>query len=78
MPEPLAGMEAEGMSHEAASWYEDRVQAGETLVAARTPERRGADVARGLRRAGAHDVRHFLKRAEGWTQFTGEDETRTA
>ncbi len=78
MPEPLSGMEAEGIPHEDAHWYEDRIQAGETLVAARTPDRRGAEIARALRRAGGHDVRRYEKRAEGWTRFTGEEEAKSA
>lgn len=78
MPEPLSGMEAEGIPHEDAHWYEDRVQAGETLVAARTQDRSGADIARALRRIGSHNVRRYEKRAEGWTRFTGEDEAKTA
>ncbi|HEV2438513.1 MAG TPA: hypothetical protein VGX97_00435 [bacterium] len=78
MPEPLSGMEAEGIPHEDAHWYEDRIQARETLVAARTAERPGAEIAAALRRAGAHDVRRYEKRAEGWTRFAGEDEAKTA
>ena len=78
MPEPLSGMEAEGIPHEDAHWYEDRIEAGETLVAARTQNRSGTDIARALRRTGAHDVRWYEKRAEGWTRFAGEDEAKTA
>jgi hypothetical protein len=78
MPEPLAGLEAQGIPHEDSSWYEDRIESGETLVAARTSDRRGTEIAQTLRRAGAHDVRRYLKRAEGWTRFTGEDEAKTA
>ena len=78
MPEPLSGMEAEGIPHEDAHWYEDRIQAGETMVAARTQDRSGAEIARALRRAGGHDVRRYQKLAQGWTRFTGEDEAKTA
>ena len=78
MPEPLSGMEAEGIPHEDAHWYEDRVQAGETMVAVRTLDRRGAEIAAVLRRSGGHDIRRYEKRAEGWTRFTGEDEAKTA
>lgn len=73
MPEPLSGMEGEGVPHDAAHWYEDRVDAGETMVAARTGNRRGVEIARALRRAGGHDIHRYEKRAEGWTRFTGED-----
>lgn len=78
MPEPIAGLEAQGIPHEDGSWYEDRVESGETLVAARTSDRCGPDIVRTLRRAGGHAVRRYLKRAEGWTRFTGEDEAKTA
>jgi hypothetical protein len=78
MPEPFAGLEAQGLPHEDGSWYEDRIESGETLVAARTSDHRGTELERSLRRAGAHDVRRYLKRADGWTRFTGEDEAKTA
>ena len=78
MPEPLSGMEAEGIPHEDAHWYEDRIEAGETLVAARTQDRSGTEIAGALRRTGGHDIRRYEKRAEGWTRFTGDDEAKPA
>jgi hypothetical protein len=78
MPEPLSGMEAEGVPHEDAPWYEDRIQAGGTMIAARTQDRSGAEIARALRHAGGHDVRRYQKLAQGWMRFTGEDEAKTA
>jgi hypothetical protein len=76
MPEPLSGMEGEGLPHEAGQWYESKIEAGDTMVAARVQDRRGAEIARALRQAGGHDVRRYEKRAEGWTQFTGDDEAK--
>ena len=78
MPEPLSGKEAEGLPHEDAHQFEDRVHAGETLLAARARERSGAEVAGAMRRSGSHSVHRYRKRAEGWTHFTGEDEAKTA
>ncbi|HEV2358668.1 MAG TPA: hypothetical protein VGZ23_13835 [bacterium] len=78
VPEPLSGMEGEGLPHEDAHWYEDRIDAGETLVGVRTQDRRGAELAQTLRRTGGHSVGRYEKLAGGWTRFTGEDGAKTA
>ena len=70
MPEPLSGMEAEGVPHDDARWYEDQVEHGETMVVVRAG-REGARVVATLTQAGAHDIRRYEKRDEAWTQLSG-------
>lgn len=70
MPEPLSGMEAEGVPHDDARWYEDQIEHGQTMLVVRTG--RDADgLVRILEQAGAHDIRRYQKRDEAWTQLTG-------
>jgi hypothetical protein len=78
MPEPLSGMEGEGLPHDDADWYEDQIEGGRAMVAVRTIDRRGKEIARLLRRVGGRDVRRYEKRADGWTAFTGDEEAKTA
>ncbi|HEV2359229.1 MAG TPA: hypothetical protein VGZ23_16685 [bacterium] len=71
-PEPRSGPDAEGLPHEDAYWYNDRIRSGETMVAVRLEDRGGAEIARALQRAGGHDVRRY------WTRFIGKQTTKTA
>ncbi len=70
MPEPLSGMEAEGVPHDDARWYEDQIEHGQTMLVVRA-ERDGARLVRTLEQAGAHDIRRYEKRDEAWTQLSG-------
>lgn len=71
-PEPRSGADAEGLPHGDAFWYEDRIRAGETMVAVRLEDRGGVEIARALQRAGGHDIRRY------WTRSIGKYRTRTA
>ena len=62
---PRFGMEADGLPRDDLFWYEDRIGAGEALVAVRVEDRGGSEIWRALRRAGGHDVRRY------WTRFIG-------
>lgn len=70
MPEPLSGMEAEGVPHDDARWYEDQIVHGQTMLVVRA-ERDGARLVRALEQAGAHDIRRYEKRDEAWTHLSG-------
>jgi hypothetical protein len=71
-PEPRSVMEAEGLPQDDEWWYEDRIRAGEALVAVRLEDRGGAEIWRALQRAGGHDVRRY------WTRFILRYKTKTA
>ena len=70
MPEPLSGMEAEGVPHDDARWYEDQIEHGHTMLVVRA-EQDVAGLIKKLEQAGAHDIRRYKKQDEAWTQLTG-------
>jgi hypothetical protein len=70
MPEPLSGMEAEGVPHDDARWYEDQIEHGQNMLVVRAI-RDAARLIRTLEQAGAHDIRRYQKRDEAWTQLSG-------
>jgi hypothetical protein len=69
---PRSGMEAEGPPPDDVYWYEDRIRAGEALVAVRIEDRGGSEIWRAMLRAGGHDVRRY------WTRFTARYNAKTA
>ncbi|HEV2280901.1 MAG TPA: hypothetical protein VGX75_00745 [bacterium] len=60
--EARPGTAAESLPQDDIYWYEDRIRAGEALVAVRLEDRGGPEVWRALRRAGGHDVRRYWAR----------------
>jgi hypothetical protein len=73
MPEPLSGMEAEGVPHDASQWYEEQVEAGgQTLMVVRV-EDGASEIAALLEHAGAHHVRRYAQRDQAWTALSGPD-----
>jgi hypothetical protein len=69
---PRSGMETDGPPADDVSWYEDRIRAGEALVAVRIEDRGGSEIWRAMLRAGGHDVRRY------WTRFSGRYNAKTA
>jgi hypothetical protein len=70
MPEPLSGMEAEGVPHDDARWYAEQIEHGQTMLVVRA-EQDAEPLVRILEQAGAHDIRRYKKRGEAWTRLTG-------
>jgi hypothetical protein len=69
MPEPLSGMEAEGVPHDDARWYEDQIEHGQTMLVVRA-KRDAAGLISMLEQAGGHDIRRYERREEASTQLT--------
>ncbi len=69
---PRSGTDADGLPRDDMFWYEDRIRAGEALVAVRLEDRGGSEIWRALQRAGGHDVRRY------WTRFIGKYKAKTA
>jgi hypothetical protein len=71
MPEPLSGMEAEGVPHDDARWYEDQIKNGDTLLVVRAGQK-PSEITTILERAGAHHIRRSPQRDRAWTHLSGK------
>jgi hypothetical protein len=67
MVEPLSTLQAEGVEHEDARWYADRMEQGYVMVVVRTDEA-GQSLARTLRDAGAEFVRLYSFEEGRWVR----------
>jgi hypothetical protein len=67
MIEPLSTLQAEGVEHEDARWYADRMERGDALMVVRS-EDAGQPIAKALRDDGAELVRIYSFESGRWVR----------